>query len=405
MNKTSFIMTKLEELVHLCSKKNKNLFGINNLVVILGITILCSCSTKDSFNDLSAFDVKNPEGVTGILYEDAGADWVKYINYEGQIVKFKDGKCTNWNELIEGELSIEYGKDSLTICSLSDLSASTLTFSFDNGKIASACYESKFDAEDLTFNYSHEDETVLANINVEEIDINVTFGEVNKHSIITSAEITKTDDHGNWIERKFCNANGEESVESRIIYYEGNEDNGDEDTEATNDDGMDLDFTSNDLAFFELHGHVKNFKMKYKEHERTFNFNEDGTIISVDNIALGEDVPYEEWDFPRINKENDLICSISTIDGLNEFSWRDGRPFKEEAYGEGPFHTISTFEFDNQGRKIKENVENEFEEETENFTISYTYTEEDDHGNWTKRVKTWNSGDSYQETRTITYYK
>lgn len=409
MNKIIIFMTKLEELVHLCSRRSSlPLINVNLFLIFASSFLLIACSANansKTITDIDAFDVKNTEGVTGIRYEDAGADWIKSINYEGQIIKFEDGKCTNWNELIEGELSIDYGKDSISIYS-EDL-PSTLTFCFINGKIAIASCENSYGGEELTFNYSHEDETLLESITIKSYDYDRFNGGVDTHSVITSVEITKTDDHGNWIERKF-NSTNEEWIEKRVIYYEKKADS------ISNDEAEQLElaqkewdeFTSSDLKTFFVKGHVKEI-VYGTDYTTTIRFSEEGKLTYHSS--------YQNSEYKHQYKRN---SKGQLTDLLLKDSWDggdEGETYKYNADGYPCFY--SNWSSDTVEKSYTQYDENHWPTSGEGYEggapITFTYPSVDDHGNWTtqkanvhfSKIFDGVEDETYTEKRTIKYYE
>lgn len=405
MNKTLIFMTKLEELVHLCSKKsNLSLINVNLFLILASSFILIACSantTSNKITDIDAFDVKNTEDVTGIRYEDAGADWIKSINYEGQIVKFEDGKCTNWNELIEGELSINYGKDSISI--FSEYLPSTLTFCFNNGKIAIANCENRYGGEEWTFDYSKEDETLLESITLKQYDYDLPNAGVDTHSTLILVEITKTDDHGNWIERKFSSAN-EEWIEKRVIYYEKNKDNN-----ADNNIEEEKSFTTSDLTMFGLHGHVlavnnncgddcntyllptrlsftedgklKEYSFKLDDWETySFTFNDDGKSATCNNNGDIRNYEVARYDDGRLMQ---IIPNPRWKDwpegGVFTFKWNKNKQVINVDYNIEEGRPNMTAEFNDKGlpSKIEMSMYG-------SHTYILKYKEFDSHDNWIK---------------------
>ena len=186
--------------------------------------------------------------------------------------------------------------------------------------------------------------------------------------------------------------------------------------------------TSPDLAFFELQGPVKSCLSVVTPNGQSFEhveYDRSGKIISVDGYdPFTLEKPSSEynemtstmeeqcqWSRDNQGQISDFDCEWSGA----SFTWANGhvssiiRPHEDMMYKH-------EFEYDAEGRLIKQTVYGGTDEELEadalalNYLLEYTYLEFDDHGNWTRRMVKFtdyeiNLTDEEEVTRIIEYYK
>jgi len=159
-------------------------------------------------------------------------------------------------------------------------------------------------------------------------------------------------------------------------------------------------FTTPDLVFMELHGHVaqcywKSEARNSKRYTGTFDFSEDGSLTSrgVSRNKAGQ---------IKTMKHYTVYDSISRA---YSYTWTNGRPSKlyyrlyinDYGYRDNTSGTI-TFHYDNDGLLAKlTETQNSIEADSNyairNIQTVYSDYEFDKLGNWTKRKVTW----SYEE--------
>lgn len=174
---------------------------------------------------------------------------------------------------------------------------------------------------------------------------------------------------------------------------------------------------SPDLTFWELHGPVKTcdevefdrqgMMVRYGEYNP---FIIDAPFREIDEEGYMEE--FSKWE----RNEQGQIASITGIEGITEYIWRDGRVARYEGFQEGT-EFAADFEYDENGHLVKvlEYMRDALDEETEGemplwSTTEYNYIEFDDHGNWINRnVSVAYAGvtstEDYGESRTITYFE
>lgn len=158
------------------------------------------------------------------------------------------------------------------------------------------------------------------------------------------------------------------------------------------------DFTSNDLTFFEAHGHVKRIKTEYDD----MKFDKNGNLVTVDgeNPFLEHEIDGDEY--LQYTRTAGLIVKEERYESTLEYVWQNGRPFNctwvsESWIGE------QAYKYDEKGL-LTEMITNQqdFGEMPETITAKYKYNEFDDQRNWIKR--TIYANDTIVETREIEYY-
>lgn len=167
------------------------------------------------------------------------------------------------------------------------------------------------------------------------------------------------------------------------------------------------DFTSPDLAFFQLKGHV-HFLYAYPS---VYEFDREGRLLKVD----GED-PYDEVrrefddetdyfnEVTKLTSENGIIVEERAMEWYNDVKWKDGLVVEKSGQGEGMiFRHI--FVYNDQGELTwsKEKMWNDGDDEdSEDTTIEeYTYRilKRDNRGNWTLRMC-----NEMEQKRLLVYY-
>ena len=206
----------------------------------------------------------------------------------------------------------------------------------------------------------------------------------------------------------------------------GNSQNQSQNQNEVNDE--DLIFVSSDLAFFELHGHVKSCNYAVDptgQHFDCVEYDRSGKIISVD----GEDPFTLEEPWSEVNEETSMMedhCKWLRDDQGQihsfygewtdaEFTWKDGhvsliwKNHEDMTYR----HELK---YDADGRLVKQTVYGGTIDEVEDdamvldHILEYTYLEFDDHGNWTRRNEKWtdyeiNDEDQNEVVRVIEYFQ
>jgi len=166
-------------------------------------------------------------------------------------------------------------------------------------------------------------------------------------------------------------------------------------------------FTSKDLAFFGLHGHVKTLKEGYT----TYTFDKNGTLILVDGknpfkktMATGDD-----WFYMKRNKYG-YISDTYSVGGSRHYDWKNGKITKVQIMFEGGDAAEYSCYTDKLGL-LKSYTFLKYMDGTEpcEKKVTFSYTKFDKNGNWTKRTKT-NTGTEYflwsiANERVITYHK
>lgn len=170
-------------------------------------------------------------------------------------------------------------------------------------------------------------------------------------------------------------------------------------------------FTSKDLSFFELHGHVKKLKIG----KVTYTFSIDGTLTSASGIDpfdsfdddydnLG-DIIYEIPHFSRDSEGYIVEAASRGAAGIDNYKWQNGR-LMVHISGSGSYEDRMAYHYDDNGRITSTTGKYNCEEETGSISCTYTYIDEDMHGNWTKRKAVTKSVETNTttESRSITYY-
>lgn len=156
-----------------------------------------------------------------------------------------------------------------------------------------------------------------------------------------------------------------------------------------------------DLALYNLKGKVKSMK----QGENTYSFSEEGKWIEIN----GEDI-YDHYEGVRKNRAKQVIEITWNETGAQptqQVMWNtDGTPrLKTTVYPQGVQNIHISY--NEQGFISKEEYKIDSPSRGGlggNKTITYTYNEIDNYGNWTSRTASV-GGKSTTETRTIEYYE
>lgn len=129
----------------------------------------------------------------------------------------------------------------------------------------------------------------------------------------------------------------------------------------------------------------------------TYQFDAEGNIVKH---AFTSD------DFKRVKRDDQ---GQITGWGYDEYTveWKDGKPVKFGTRESDGGTSTSTYEYNAEGQRVKSTTLNDFPGD-EPFTVileySYSPTDVDEHGNWTKRtVKSSDPATTFTEKRVITY--
>ena len=207
----------------------------------------------------------------------------------------------------------------------------------------------------------------------------------------------------------------------------GNSQNQSQNQNEVNDEG--LIFVSSDLAFFELHGHVKSCNYAVDptgQHFDCVEYDRSGKIISVDGYN-----PFElEEPWSELNEETSTMedhCQWNRDDHGQiatyycdwsgaTFTWTKGLPSSVIRSHEDMMYKYE-LEYNSNGNLVKQTVYGGTDEELEDNTMAldhileYTYLEFDDQGNWIRRIEKWTDAEldflngEEEFTRSIEYYK
>ena len=183
--------------------------------------------------------------------------------------------------------------------------------------------------------------------------------------------------------------------------------------------------TTPDLAIFELHGPVKSVTYKkydgmyvtsmdspgvlfsYYNGSKTYNYREDGTLISVQNYKINRDA---KGRIKSVNSNHRMENDDYTISYDKQ-----NRPVKIQNYGMEWGYTL-TYNYDKSGKVISDRNKGCMESFGWDYNSAFSYIEFDEYGNWTKRTRSTKCKDyecdelvssktkNATESRTITYY-
>jgi len=170
------------------------------------------------------------------------------------------------------------------------------------------------------------------------------------------------------------------------------------------------EFTSPDLTFFRLQGHVHTLK----DGDTEFEFDKKGKFVKVDGLDPFQEPSRKILDdgsttdiIGYVRNDKGYITEANTIESTTEYIWDGGKVVREEHAGEGMIgETIYTHNEDGTIASVSEkwSMEGEEESNADTWTITYSNYKKDNHGNWISRDVTTTEGTD-TETRTITYYK
>lgn len=162
-------------------------------------------------------------------------------------------------------------------------------------------------------------------------------------------------------------------------------------------------FVTYDLAFFDLHGHVKSFR----QNGDTYNFTREGKLIG--HVNHGDD--YDPFAYER--DEKGRICG--TGNAHLYFEWGPGMRLKRENFGHSGCVVETTYIYNEQGQRVGERVkgidmdwdevrEEEIEKEY-SYSVTYSNVVRDEHGNVISYKIKNKEGKAEPVKRTITYYE
>ena len=178
-----------------------------------------------------------------------------------------------------------------------------------------------------------------------------------------------------------------------------------------------VNFTTPDLSFFELHGHVKSVEGDINEvrshpNDRIKNicFDENGKLIIESSGSFNSKYCGKiGWKISRDKEDRIISISYNSYEGLNgypyskKFKWEDNKIVKIDIYA---FYgnTHIKYEYGSNGILEKEIWDLREEEQTEEFidfiNKKITDYQFDKYGNWISRKV-----DKKIQTRQITYYE
>lgn len=141
-------------------------------------------------------------------------------------------------------------------------------------------------------------------------------------------------------------------------------------------------FTTPDLSFFELKGHVRTVQFEYDS--ETLEFTPEGILESK-----GGEYPYFEkghyYGFSRGEKElNDYFVSYHDITSIENYQWLDGHVIHAAMQGEGACMETG-YTYDENGDLKSSKSERMEPTSTCVSTNTYIITKRDEHGNWIER--------------------
>lgn len=154
------------------------------------------------------------------------------------------------------------------------------------------------------------------------------------------------------------------------------------------DNGSDTPrFLSSDLAFFALYGPVKSVS---EDGIVSLEFDQNGTLTSVYGSPASQ----------RYSRDNQgRIVEMNGYENHVTYTWGDERPVGSEAQAEG-MTSKETYTYDERGFVAQISHSDDGEESIETFT----YSDFDKHGNWTKRVSEGYEYTAGNTSRVIEYY-
>lgn len=162
--------------------------------------------------------------------------------------------------------------------------------------------------------------------------------------------------------------------------------------------------TSPDLTFFELHGNVDTLITEYD----TLHFDRQGRLLTVNGMDPFQINKLEVMGdmFLEYTRTNGYITGENRMEGHVDYHWDKGQLTGSEWAAEG-WTGRDTYHYNSNGLLISMTIsQQEFGEQVEAITATYTYNSFDDHGNWTSRSINSNAPEgNTNETREIRYYK
>ena len=167
-----------------------------------------------------------------------------------------------------------------------------------------------------------------------------------------------------------------------------------------------VNYSTPDLSFFEVHGHVKTLKI-VNNGTVTFSFSNDGTLLTIN----GHDaftVPNTEvyYDYVTYVKKGNKIVADQGWECGTEYTW-DGDHVSFENGGAESMNWKTVYAYDANGR-LERTTTYESEEgsdEPETKTVStFSYLKDDMYGNWVERIRKNKNGQTTIK-RVITYYE
>lgn len=170
-------------------------------------------------------------------------------------------------------------------------------------------------------------------------------------------------------------------------------DNINADTTATEQITTPEAFTTPDLAFYDVTGHVKS--INYPNTETTVEFDADGKVLR-----------HTYYDLTRLTRDNDGRMIKWGYDEY-EIVWDGNRPASFTTRESDGTTITETFSYDDNGRVLKSVTEYDSPDINTKMNYTYTYNENDfdDHGNWISRsVTNSDANQTDTETRKIIYY-
>lgn len=151
--------------------------------------------------------------------------------------------------------------------------------------------------------------------------------------------------------------------------------------EKASQDSLDAVAVTPDLAFFTLHGRVRDVKTD----EYILSFTREGKWKNpeayVSRSGYNLDFRYDKFGYITEGKAKQKFGGKSAEH--IKYRWRDGRITKIEGDGELGEYTI-TLKYDDRGLPSQTKTVVKGDGVEQEIVASYTYTDFDDHGNWTR---------------------
>lgn len=177
-------------------------------------------------------------------------------------------------------------------------------------------------------------------------------------------------------------------------------------------------FTSPDLKTFQLQGHVKQVVESSGDYTETFSFDNQGYII-LPRYRYSDEVTYIHQlkrNSSRQIYEWETMIDETAYHTVEYYTYNTGGFIisKAQKYDEDGMWVNSnyTYVLNGQGWPSSAKIRSEEGEygygyvEKKTFTMSYTYSNIDSHGNWTKCiVRCLEDGETSITTRKITYWE